>query len=191
MPTRVHRHPTQERKAIISDLLDDAEKDAHLVAADIEIFLRQQFERTFAHWGDSGRNKFNRPSVKITKKITRSNTKGITILLQCLVTDGGGAAPHILWHWLSFGTKDIVAKKNLVFQARAANRTFVRDLDAQPFPGWGSWVTIKKGKVRKGIQAREWYEAVVDELKEHEDKLLENKSYKTYYKVEKFEVKKP
>lgn len=189
MPTHVHRYPSQELNRLLDELLDDAEVEAHKLAADIEVFLRKQFERTFAHWGNSKRNKFAVPSVKITKKVIRNRKDGIRIVLTCLVTDGSTA--HVLWHWLSFGTKDYTAKKNLVFRSRVKARTQPHKLDVDPFPGWGDWVTIKKGRVRKGIEPREWYEAIADELRKYEDRLLKNKKYSTYYVVQQSTVKKP
>lgn len=136
----------------------------------------RQFTRTFKHWNESKKNKFDRPDVKIKADI-RKTTKGIHLQIHALVIDGRGAA-HPLWHWLAFGTKTTTAKKNIRFPLRRAARTTPNKLDANPFPGWRTdskgrikWVTIKKGRKKRGIPPRNWYEAVASELINAFDKL--------------------
>lgn len=188
MPTKITLLK-EMRDQIIADLLKQAEGDAKAYAKQVEAFLKKQFERTFAHWNESGRNKFPPPEVEF-KTYVRASQKGIQIIINAVVVAPGGQV-HRLWHWLAFGTKDIVAQKTLgPFPIRKANRTKVRDLDADPFPGFtGEWRSIGKGKVRKGIEARQWYEAVVDELKKFVDKT--GNSTLVAYALENTDIRKP
>lgn len=161
MPTDIHL-ASEHTDRILHDLLDQSKKEAETAAKELIKILDKYFERTFKHWNESGANKFDRPAVKHTYTIQVDTRKGISVLLNSLVVDNSGKR-HVLWHWLTFGTDPYTAKKNLVFRERKKNRTHVSDLDAKPFPGWtGRWVTIPKGKTRRGIKARDWYETIAE-----------------------------
>lgn len=172
MPTRVHLASLRE---IENELLELAADDAELFVSDAELFLQKQFERTFKHWARGnpsdrrGANKYGIPRVEFFHNIKKERNRGISIEINALVIgDNGGA--HVLWHWLTFGTKAYKPPKNIRFPIRKNTRTRPRQLDAKPFPGYDNpkkWVTITPAKGRKGIQAREWYEAIYDEFRKY------------------------
>lgn len=169
MPTYLINDPTSLEAELTRALIRQMEEESREVAERAKTFLTSLFERTFAHWDKlpyRGATKFGKPSVKIDYDLT-SSASGVQITLRCQVIDEGRGA-HQLWHWLSFGTPDWTATKTIRFKTRTGVRTSPRDLDAQPFPGWsGNWVSIKKGRVRKGIEPREWYETIAEELQKH------------------------
>jgi hypothetical protein len=147
---------------LVKQLQDEAEQEAVKLQKLLTAFVDQQFGRTFKFWGDSGVNKFERPLTKYTIAINK-NKSGVKMVVRVVVVDGSGQ-PHVLWHYLTFGTRDWRATKTIRFRVRNQNRTTPNTLDVAPFAGFGSWVTLKAGRVRKGIVARRWYEAVLDEV---------------------------
>ena len=124
------------------------------------------YERTFKYWNDSKDNTEPRtPVVKFVVTIRKERGKGATLRIRSYVQNPSKRAPSVVWHLMEGGVKAHIQKKNsppLFF--RKEPRTRVKELDAQPFPGWSNAtpVYIKAGTPIRATPARLWYEVIRD-----------------------------
>lgn len=144
-------------------IMDEYVRLADIAGQHLVDLCKKHLSRTFAHWNESGENRFGVPTVQAVYKVNRTSTS-IRIDVSVTVVDGSGQ-PHFLWHILSYGRKEYTfpeGKRSPPINKRRSRRTS-QSLDADPFPGFtGERFVIHGGTRVKGVPGNKWYEAARD-----------------------------
>lgn len=152
-----HLPLTAQRAQLIKQILEQDKRRIIKSSDKKKAVIRRQYSRTFAHWNESGINKFPVPTVTVEVTYKRIGDKGHIAIIKAYVKNQ-------LWNWLDAGTPTIIQPTTSPpIRERADIRTFPGDLDAKPFPGFtGNYFVIRAGMRRRGIPARKWTETIAD-----------------------------
>lgn len=120
-------------------------------------YLEEAFDLTVGNWGgggDSGYSPVYEPPI-LRREIVYKAKNTLRFSVKASVVDSSGQ-PHKLYMWLDKGTKPhIMPVNSAVFPRRNRQRYFRSGIDKSA--NWqftGERFMIKKGKVKRGIEAQ-------------------------------------
>jgi hypothetical protein len=176
---QVKHYAKKYKRSLIRDLIAELESVGESVVITagnlVESIIRRtlRYSTQFGSGGPTylggGRHKehpgFRDADVSIDYEVSVTK-KGMSLKLYVTVIDPSGN-PHFVWHLLSEGRKAFIQKKKSPpIRARRGQRTTPDVLEADSFAGFdGDVFVIHEGQRVQGIEARNWYKAVVDQLK--------------------------
>jgi len=164
---RIRRAKTARNMRRVEDALLNASKiQMETKGADlIKEIQRPMYEATVKYWNDSHANKERKPVVKFVVTVRKERGVGATLRIRSYMQNPSSRSASVIWHLLEGGTRDHIQKKNsppLFF--RRKQRTLVKELNSEPFPGFSNKTPrfILAGTMVRGIPARLWYEVIRD-----------------------------
>lgn len=178
MPQQRH-YAKHYRNALRDELYDELREVAEQVVVTAENLLEAIIRRTLRYstsfgaggpvYVGGGHHKEHEglrgADVKMEHDVSVGR-RGLSITLYATVVDPSGK-PHFVWHLISEGRKAFVQKNmSPPIRMRRGMRTIPNTLDVSSPTGFsGKVMVIHAGTKVAGIQARQWYDAVVTQLK--------------------------
>lgn len=154
------------KNQIIKLMNTEYEKAAKLEMNKVIDESKKQLSKTLFYAtprGERGRGGFGGATPLVLKSSIVKTNKGVKFFVRVQIIDKSTGKLHVIWHRISSGTNNEIAKRRMTYRLRKSVRTFKGKLDVDPFSGFtDEYRSVKKGGKLTDIEGRRFYETAIE-----------------------------